>query len=69
MVSMRSSRALEAAGYDDESRTLRVRFREGHLYDYHDVPRHVYEELVTDPHPWTRWGQHIKDTYKVTRLD
>lgn len=33
-----SSSNIEAAGYDAESKTLRVRFSNGAEYDYADVP-------------------------------
>jgi hypothetical protein len=57
------SEALAAVGYDAASRTLRIRFEHGGLYDYFDVPADVYEGLLTDERPWTTWGDHIKATY------
>jgi len=66
---MRRSKALESAGYDSTVRTLRLRFRTGGLYDYFDVPSHVYEGLVTSEHPWTEWREHITTTYRYDRLD
>jgi hypothetical protein len=68
LVRMRRSKALEAAGYDPATRTLRLRFRHGGLYDYADVPAEVHDELMTSAHPWTEWGEHIR-TYRYTRLD
>ncbi|MBV9097156.1 MAG: KTSC domain-containing protein [Frankiaceae bacterium] len=62
------SRALSAVGYDARSRTLRVRFRHGGLYDYHDVPEHTYEGIRMSPHPWTEWGRHIKESYSYTQV-
>jgi len=65
---MHRSKALEAAGYDAASRTLRLRFRNGGLYDYFDVPPDVHEGLVTSEHPWTEWREHIKTTYDYHRI-
>lgn len=56
---MRRSRALTEAGYDDATRTLRVRFRHGGLYDYLDVPPEVFEGLLASAHPWTEWRERI----------
>jgi hypothetical protein len=63
------SRAVAAAGYDAGSRTLRILFHHGGLYDYLDVPKDVYDGLLTDPNPWTTWGAHIKASYDVVRLE
>jgi hypothetical protein len=66
---MSRSKALHAAGYDPTTRTLRLRFRNGGLYDYRNVPERVFEELCTSAHPWTEWQQHIKATYDCDRLE
>lgn len=66
---MRRSRALEAAGYDATTRTLRLLFRSGGLYDYLDVPAEVFAGLITSAHPWTEWREHITTTYDYRRLD
>jgi hypothetical protein len=63
------SRAVGAAGYDAAARTLRIRFRDGGLYDYLDVPPNVFDDLTAAPHPWTQWGAHIKKTYRFHRLE
>lgn len=63
------SRALSDLGYDRTTRTLRVRFHHGGLYDYLDVPEHVYEAMRCSQHPWTDWGRHIKDSYECVALE
>lgn len=65
---LRHSKALESAGYDAAARTLRVRFRSGGLYDYFDVPSHVYERLIASEHPWTEWRAHITTAYDYRRV-
>jgi hypothetical protein len=62
------SEALAAAGYDAATRTLRLRFEHGGLYDYFDVPPDVYEGLLSDDNPWTTWGDHIRASYDYERL-
>ncbi len=59
MVPMRRSKALQEIGYDDEPSVLRVRFRDGGLYDYFVVPRAVFDDLLVNEHPWTTWREEI----------
>lgn len=68
MTPMRRSRALEEAGYDAVTRTLRVRFRHGGGYDYLDVPPEVFDGLISSAHPWTEWREAIL-AYEYRRLD
>jgi len=63
------SGALAEAGYDPETRTLRVRFRGGGLYDYLDVPPEVFEGILRAVHPWSLWQEHITTSYDYHRLD
>lgn len=63
------SRAVEEIGYESAARTLRIHFRGGGLYDYLDVPADVFNGLRIAAHPWTQWGEHIKQTYRYRRLD
>ena len=63
------SKAVRAVGYDAGSGTLEVRFRHGGLYDYLDVPPHIYPAMLDSAHPWTEWGEHIKSTYDYRRLE
>lgn len=37
---------LESVGYDPESRTLEVRFLDGLIYDYYNVPAHIHSGLM-----------------------
>ncbi|MGW0064778.1 KTSC domain-containing protein [Streptosporangium sandarakinum] len=38
-----------AAGYDEATRTLRIRFRNGQVYGYYNVPPRVWSELLVQP--------------------
>ena len=66
---MRRSKALASVGYDAATRTLRVRFRHGGLYDYLDVPAEVFEALTSSAHPWTEWHEHITAAYDYRRVE
>lgn len=37
---------LASVGYDPESSTLEIEFRNGGIYQYFGVPQHIYEELI-----------------------
>ena len=37
--------------YDEEKETLRVESPNGSVYEYHDVPKTIYEELEKSPQP------------------
>lgn len=37
---------LASVGYDAENEILEVEFKHGGVYQYFDVPMHVYEELM-----------------------
>ena len=37
--------------YDEEKETLRVEYPNGRVYEYHDVPKTIYEELEKSPQP------------------
>lgn len=64
MIRLRS-KALAEAGYDPQTRVLRVRFRESGAYEYLDVPPDVWAGLSTSAHPWTEWGSYIKENFEV----
>lgn len=69
LQSLDRSEALASAGYDSASRTLRLRFRHGGLYDYLDVPPEVFALLLRAEHPWSIWQEHITSSYDYRRLE
>jgi hypothetical protein len=50
---------VRAVGYRPASRTLRVQFRSGGVYDYLNVNVALYEQMLL-PHPWRRVGRLVK---------
>jgi hypothetical protein len=38
---------LVSVGYDESTQILEVEFQTGKVYQYHDVPKDVYQELMT----------------------
>lgn len=53
---------LRAVSYDEASRQLRVRFSNGTIYRYHDVPIEVVETLL-DP-PSSSHGRYFNETIR-----
>lgn len=37
---------LASVGYDEKSKTLEIQFHSGGIYEYYDVDKSVYEELM-----------------------
>lgn len=52
-----------AMGYDIESRELRIRFREGAVYVYYDVPPDVYEEMLSADSIGGYMNDHVVHSY------
>ena len=63
-----SSSNIESVGYD--KRTLRIRFKDGSLYEYSDVPEHIHQGLLHPPDGSTGKFFHanVKGIYTYTRL-
>ena len=53
--------------YDDASYVLKVEFNNGGLYDYFDVPQHVFEDMRNAPSKGQYLAQQIKGTYRYAR--
>ena len=60
---------LASVGYDSQSCTLEVRFRNGSTYQYADVPESVYHGLMSSPSKGTFLHSFVKNAgYRVSRL-
>ena len=38
---------IESVGYDTENARLEIAFTNGNLYEYYDVPQHIYDEFMS----------------------
>ncbi len=54
------STAIESIGYSQDSSSLTVIFRDGHVYEFHLVPRHVFEEFVHAPSKGSFFNEKLK---------
>jgi hypothetical protein len=62
-----SSSNLESVGYDEESGTLEVEFKNGTLYQYFDVPQGVFDGLANADSPGGYLAENIKGVYRYSR--
>lgn len=54
--------------YDDASRILKVEFTNGSVYDYFDVPSHVFDGMRNAPSKGQYLAQQIKGNYRYARV-
>lgn len=63
-----SSSNVASAGYDDQSRTLEIEFHKGGVYQYFDVPRTTYEQLVNAASPGGFLHEQIRGVFRYARV-
>lgn len=63
-----SSSAISSVGYDRKSRTLELEFSSGGVYDYHEVPPRVYEELMSAESKGRFVSERIRGQYPSERV-
>ena len=62
------STVLAAVGYDEPSRTLEIRFHNGSLYRYRDVPPEVVLDLLQSESLGHYFTTTIRDAFTTERL-
>lgn len=55
-----SSSNLASVGYDASTRTLQIAFHSGSLYEYSNVPQHIYNGLMQAPSHGRYFDTYIK---------
>ena len=61
-----NSTAIRGASYDPATRVLGLLFTSGSkIYDYLNVPEHVYQGLLAASSKGTFFNIHIRDQYSV----
>lgn len=58
---------IVSVGYDSQSLTLEIEFNNG-IYLYHDVPDHIYQELINSDSKGSYLHNHIKNAYNHERI-
>ena len=59
---------VEKIGYDPGSQTLRVRFLNGSMYDYKNVPMMEFEQLQNAQSVGSYLNRNIKGNYAYERI-
>lgn len=63
-----SSSTIASVGFDSSTSTLEIEFHDGRLYQYYDVPEHVYQALMGAASLGAYLSSAIKGTYRYARL-
>lgn len=58
------SEAMTAVGYDAGSRKLKIRFQQGHSYDFCHVPPSIHEGLMSATSKGSYYNRYIRDRYQ-----
>lgn len=67
MIPVANSTNVEEYGYIPETNTLRMTFKGGRTYDYHEVTPETYKNLVTSSSVGQFFHYHIKDKFSFTK--
>jgi lysyl-tRNA synthetase class 2 len=63
-----NSSFIKAFDYHSETKTLRLEFDNGSIYNYHDVPDSVYQALKSAPSIGQYYNSFIKEKYGFDHL-
>lgn len=63
-----SSSNIESVGYDSDTGTLEIEFKNGSVYQYFDVPQALYDGLVSAESVGGYLAAQIKGVYRFSRV-
>ena len=63
-----ASSNISSIGYDPSMDTLEVEFWNGSIYQYFNVPEHLYEKLMEAPSKGRFLHAYIKNAYPYSRV-
>ena len=63
-----SASNVASVGHDESSQLLEVEFLNGSIYEYYDVPVHVYEELIASSSVGGYLARRIKGVYSFSQV-
>lgn len=49
-----------SAGYDPETKTFGIEFKDGSVYHHHDVPQHVYDGFMAADSKGSHYHANVK---------
>lgn len=59
---------IASIGYDEDTNTLEIEFHNGGVYQYFDVPFHVYDGLMEAASKGQYLAQQIKGHYRYVKV-
>ena len=59
---------IAAIGYDEKFETLEVEFLNGAVYQYFDVPKQIYDGLMSASSHGQYLNQNIKGSYRYSKV-
>ncbi len=59
---------IVSIGYDEATSVLEVEFKGGEVYEYFDVPFHVYQEFMGAGSYGVYHNTHIRSKYRYQRV-
>ena len=62
------SSSIAAIGFDEDSQTLQVEFKNGATYQYFDVPKAIFDGLVSAASVGQFLNQQVKGNYRYSRV-
>lgn len=63
------SSQIHAVGYDADTKTLRIHFKSGGVYDYSDVPPTLHQELLAAKSVGSFFHHKVRGFYTHKKLE
>lgn len=63
-----NSSNLASVGYNPDSETLEVEFKNGNIYEYYNVPQFMHERLMQAGSVGTFFNSEIKNSYACSKV-
>lgn len=63
-----SSSNIRSIGYDSQSATLKVEFSSGDIYQYFDVPEHLYQQFLHASSHGQFLNDNIRYSYRYQKI-
>jgi len=63
------TKTIKKVGYHDEDDTLAVEFGDGGIYEYYDVPKFVYHDILLGDNPGKVLLKEVKGKYEYEKIN
>ncbi|WP_454843560.1 KTSC domain-containing protein [Rahnella aceris] len=63
-----SSSNINSVGFHEDEEILEIEFNNGSVYQYFDVPKHVFDDLVNAESPGGYFARNIKGIFRFSRV-